>query len=197
MPTGISTGIGQSSAVQSLIYTWDGYGNLEQRCDANRGLDENVTDDDLNRLTGTTVHTGVSVSGSTCAGGTTANTLSLGYDAMGNIQSKSDVGSTYKYDPNHPYAVDSVTNSSGITVYSASYDADGNMITRNGSPLTWTVDNLPDSLAAATGSSTFSYGPEQARYQQNETYNSVSSTTTYIGSLFEVIARPPTPSTGI
>ena len=56
----------------------------------------------------------------------------------GNILSKSNAG-TYTYDPNHPYAVDTVTNTSG-TVYSASYDADGNMLTRNGSPITWTVD---------------------------------------------------------
>jgi len=37
--------------------------------------------------------------------------------------------------------VDTVTNGS-TTVYSANYDADGNMMTRNGSPITWTVDDV-------------------------------------------------------
>ena len=51
-PVGISTGIGQSSAVQSLAYTWDGYGNLVKRQDANQSnLYETFTYDDLNRLT--------------------------------------------------------------------------------------------------------------------------------------------------
>ncbi|MHB8406251.1 MAG: RHS repeat-associated core domain-containing protein, partial [Gammaproteobacteria bacterium] len=104
---------------------------------------------------------------------------------MGNITTNS-MG-TYTYDPNHPYAVDTVTNSSGTTVYSASYDADGNMVTRNGSPITWTVDNLPASLGAAQGSSTFSYGPEHQRYYQSATFNGVSTDTTYIGGLFEVL----------
>jgi len=73
-------------------------------------------------------------------------------------------------------------------VYSASYDADGNMVTRNGSPITWTVDNLPESIGAAQGSSTFSYGPDGQRYYQSATDNGVTTDTTYIGSLFEVIA---------
>ena len=62
------------------------------------------------------------------------------------------------------------------------------MTTRNGSPLTWTVDNLPASLGASQGSSTFSYGPDRARYQQTATYNGSTATTTYIGGLFEVVA---------
>ncbi len=104
---------------------------------------------------------------------------------MGNIQANSNLG-TYAYTPNHPDAVASVTDSAGSVVYSASYDADdpwksqtwdGDMTTRNGFPLTWTVDdvqgctsvarplevpgggggrmpgaaNLPASIASATG----------------------------------------------
>ncbi len=49
-PVGISSGIGQSSAVQSLIYTWDGYGNLTERQDINQNLSETFQYDDLNRL---------------------------------------------------------------------------------------------------------------------------------------------------
>jgi len=93
----------------------------------------------------------------------------------------------YTYDSNHPYAVASVTNGS-TTVYSASYDADGNMTMRNGYPITWTTDNLPESIASATGGSTFSYGPGHQRYYQAATFNGVTTDTTYIGGLFEVVA---------
>ncbi|HVA55140.1 MAG TPA: hypothetical protein VNI53_04980 [Gammaproteobacteria bacterium] len=96
-----------------------------------------------------------------------------------------------------------VTNASG-TVYSASYDTNGNMLTRNGSPITWTVDdvqgctsaagggkpgaaNLPASLGASQGSSTISYGPDHDRYYQAATDNGVTTDTTYIGGLFEVL----------
>ncbi len=88
-----------------------------------------------------------------------------------------------------------MTDSAGSVVYSASYDADdpwksqtwdGDMTTRNGFPLTWTVDNLPASLASATGSSTFRYGPGGNRYQQVATEGGNSTTTTYIDGLLEV-----------
>lgn len=100
---------------------------------------------------------------------------------------QTEVSPQNTYDPNHPYAVDSVTDSSG-TIYSASYDADGNMTSRNGYQIQWTVDNLPTSIASATGSSTFSYGPDHDRYYQSATFNGATTTTTYIGSLFEVVA---------
>ena len=110
------------------------------------------------------------------------------------LKDDTDRGYTFQehYDPNHPYAVDSIQNSSGTTVYSASYDADGNMLTRNGSPLTWTADNLPASLASAQGGSTFSYDPEHQRYYQAATFNGATTDTTYIGGLFEVVATATT-----
>ncbi|MGH8321664.1 MAG: PKD domain-containing protein [Gammaproteobacteria bacterium] len=178
-PLGISSGIGQSTAVQSLVYTWDGYGNLEERDDANRSLSESFKYDDLNRLTQSTV-TNPAANGPT---------LGFSYDAAGNIQTKtvSGVLNTYAYEPDQPYAVESVTNSSG-TVYTASYDVDGNMTERNGYPITWTVDNLPSSIASAAGSSTFSYDPDGSRYAQSATFNGATTATAYIGGLFEVVS---------
>ena len=101
-----------------------------------------------------------------------------------------------------------MTNDS-TTVYSASYDGDDDMTTRNGSPITWTVDdvqgstsaaggrkpgaaNLPASLGAAEGSSTFSYGPDGNRYYQAAQFNNVTTDTTYIGGLFEVVSTSTT-----
>ena len=196
---GIGTGIGISSSVQQLAYSWDGFGNLKQRCDANKGLTESFTYDALNRISTSSVYTGASV----CSGGIAGPNMSMTYDAMGNIQTRANTGiaagagsqdDTYVYgDPSHPYAVTSVT-STGSYVY----DANGNMTSGNGRTITWNGDNLPVSISstatvngnnAITGSSTFSYSPDLQRYQQVTT-DSVAgnSTTTYIGSLFEIVS---------
>lgn len=158
---------------------WDGYGNLTERQDANQNLTETFNYDDLNRLTQSTV-------ANPAANGPVSQ---FNYDAAGDITSKTIAGvtSTYTYDPNHPYAVDSVTNINGGT-YTASYDNDGNMITRDGSAITWTPANLPSSIAGTLGSSTFDYGPDGNRYYQAGTFNGVTTDTTYIaGGLFEVV----------
>ena len=200
-PLGISSGIGQSSSVQQLAYTWGGYGNLMEREDHNQNLTETFTYDDLNRLNTSTVTNPDS----------NGPALGFKYDAVGdaqgcasaarggkpkaaNITSRTVSGTTesYTYDPNHPYAVDTIQNSSGTTVYSASYDADGDMTTRNGYPITWTVDNLPASIASAEGSSTFSYDPDGGRYYQTATFNGATTDTTYIGGLFEVVSTSTT-----
>lgn len=196
---GIGTGIGVSSSVQQLVYSWDGFGNLKQRCDANKGLTESFAYDALNRISTSSVYTGASA----CSGGIAGPTMSLTYDAMGNIQTRTNSGITvgagsqndaYVYgDPSHPHAVTSV-NSTG----SYAYDANGNMTSGNGRTITWNGDNLPVSISSVstvngnntvTGSSTFSYSPDLQRYQQ-VTVDSVAgnSTTTYIGNLFEIVS---------
>jgi hypothetical protein len=178
-PTGLSAGIGQSSAVQQLAYSWDGFGNLNQRYDANQNLTENLTYDDLNRLSTSTVTNSAA----------TGPTLGFTYDAVGDILTKTAAGATETYnygDPAHPYAVTSVTNGTS-SIYSASYDTNGDMAVRNGYNLSWTVDNLPNVIQSSNGTSGFSYGPEHERYLQTETYNGASTNTVYVGGLFEVI----------
>ena len=163
-----------------LTYTWDGYGNLEFRKDNNQTLTENFKYDDLNRLKQSTMTNPAN----------NGPTNDCNYDLMGNLTTPTIAGKSekYNYDPSHPYAVDTVTDSSG-TIYSASYDADGNMTSRNGYQITWTVDNLPDSIASSAGSSTFDYGPDGNRYSQTATFNGATTATAYIGSLFEVVQR--------
>lgn len=58
-PTGISSGIGPAHDVQQLTYSWDGFGNLQQRCDTNQLLAENFNYDGLNRLLQSNVNSGV------------------------------------------------------------------------------------------------------------------------------------------
>lgn len=52
----IGTGLdGSPYAMESLTYTWGGYGNPEERENTNASLTEIFTYDDLNRLTDPTV----------------------------------------------------------------------------------------------------------------------------------------------
>jgi len=69
------------------------------------------------------------------------------------------------------------------------YDANGNAITRFGSPITWSSYNYPSSVTAVdvTGTETvqFSYGPDRSRWMQN--YDSGTETTYYVGGLMEQV----------
>ena len=100
--TGIKTMNG-SMAVQNMTYTVDNLkGNISSRKDETRNLTENFTYDELDRL---------------LSYGTTAATQTNTYhNATGNITGKSDVG-TYKYTiSGKPYAMSSVTVTSGNTI---------------------------------------------------------------------------------
>ena len=106
----------------------------------------------------------------------------------GDIISKSDTGS-YAYGGSRPHAVTSVT---GPVPGTYAYDADGDMTSRNGYAITWTVDNLPSSIGSALGTSTFNYDPDGSRYYQAATFNGATTDTTYIGGLFEVVSTSTT-----
>lgn len=100
--TGIKTMDG-STAVQHMTYTVDNLkGNITSRKDETRNLTENFTYDNLDRL---------------LSYGTTAASKTNTYNnATGNITGKSDVG-TYKYTiSGKPYAMSSVTVTSGNTI---------------------------------------------------------------------------------
>ncbi len=173
---------GQTSNVQNLAYAWDQAGNLSNRQDLRQGLTESFTYDALDRLTN--------------ASGPGAQSLSVGYDALGNVTSRSDVGS-YGYHAVRKHAVVSA----GSNSYT--YDANGNMSTRNGSTLTWTSDNLPASLSAGGYTASFNYAPDRSRWRQVSTYAGATETTIYVGGLLEKLTtsvrvhwkhRIPTPS---
>ncbi len=100
--TGVKTMNG-STAVQNMTYTVDNLkGNITSRKDETRNLTENFTYDNLNRM---------------LSYGTSAATKTITYNnATGNITGKSDVG-TYKYNTSgKPYAMSSVTVTSGNTI---------------------------------------------------------------------------------
>ncbi|MEZ5897868.1 MAG: RHS repeat-associated core domain-containing protein [Hyphomicrobiaceae bacterium] len=168
LPTFIRTGPGGGTATQNLNYGFDLVGNLTSRNDANQGLTESLTYDNLYRLTQSTV--------------TGAPTLTMTYNAYGNIISRSDV-SSYTY---HASKIHAVTAAGG---FSYVYDANGNITTRNGSTVTWFANNKPQSIAGNGQTSTFEYGPSGQYWKQTATYSNGPETTLYIGGLLEKVTN--------
>ena len=174
---GISSGLGSSPSVQNEQYQWDGLGNLAQRQDVNAGLTESFQYDDLNRLSN------AAVSGSSVI----VPSLSMSYDAFGNILTKSDTG-TYAYDPAHAHRLQSVTPAVAAAV-SYQFDSNGNLqSSSDGRSVTWTVDNKPSSITSNSNTSTFAYDPENQRYREYNQVNGANGATTLeIGALMEVV----------
>ena len=56
-----------------------------------------------------------------------------------------------------------------------------------GRVLTWNSANLPTSITKGTTSSSFLYGPGGGRYKQVKTVSGVTTSTAYIGTLYEEV----------
>ena len=154
-------------SIQNLAYDWDVMGNLRSRTDVNRGLTETFVPDALNRLWSSQLN-GVS-------------NLVMSYDAAGNITSRSDVGA-YTYDVSRPHAV--VT--AGTQTYT--YDANGNVLTKNGVTQTLASNNLPTQLSNGVHTSSFAYTPDRVLYKQVAAYPNGVETTWYIGDELEKVS---------
>jgi RHS repeat-associated protein len=156
---------GQANNVQNLSYVWDDAGNLSSRQDLRQALTESFTYDALDRLT--------------LASGPAAQSTSIAYDAIGNISSKTGVGS-YTYHATRKHAVVSAGGAS------YSYDGNGNLISRSGATVTWSSYNLPTYLADPSGYfAQFWYAPDRSRWKQVSSYAGATETTIYVGGLLE------------
>jgi RHS repeat-associated protein len=156
---------GQSSNVQNLSYVWDTAGNLSNRQDLRQSLTETFSYDALDRLT--------------LASGPAAQSTSIGYDAIGNLTSKTGVG-TYTYHATRKHAV--------VTAGGASYgyDGNGNLTSRSGATVSWSSYNLPTYIADPNGySAQFWYAPDRSRWKQVSSYSGGTETTLYVGGLLE------------
>ncbi len=173
----LQSGPGGGSTVQNLSYQWDKAGNLLQRQDGNQSLSEAFVYDNLYRLDTATLN-GV-------------QNLDVSYDALGNVSSKSGLGS-YAYSPTRLHAVTQITLSGGGTQTFA-YDANGNMTSRNGTELLWFANNLPKRIrktpGSASNSSEFQYTPAGARWWHK--YNAAGSNYTHVslGGLLEKVTN--------
>jgi RHS repeat-associated protein len=166
--------VNTGSNVQSHSYVYDVLGNVTQRLDGATGRDERFSFadgsdgyDGLNRLRVQRVIGGA--------------TVTVAYDALGNITSKSDVGS-YAYGQNAgPHAV----TSAGGNSYS--YDANGNMTSGAGRTLEWTSFNQLRKVTQGGLNSEFWFGAGHERVLQQESNN---TKTVYVGALYEVVTNP-------
>jgi RHS repeat-associated protein len=175
--TGLLTGIsaGTSGAVANFSYTWDTVGSLIYRTDANSHVDERFCYDALDRLTTSALALSTDP-GAACAGGTVK---SYAYDMLGNITSKTGVG-TYTYPlpgAAHPHAVSSIAGTvNGVVNPSYSYDANGNMTSGAARTITPTAFNMVASIVEGGTTVALIYDDGHERITQT----SPSGTTTYL-----------------
>jgi RHS repeat-associated protein len=165
----IQTGLSGGTGIQNLAYQWDLAGNLKERKDVNQSnLTEAFFYDDLYRLDYSTLN-GIT-------------NLDMAYDALGNITSKSDVG-TYTYHAAKKHQVTSTSNG-----WSFGYDPNGNMTSGRGATITWTSFNYPASITSGTNTASFSYTPDRQYWRLVSNYASGGSATTiYVGGLLEKV----------
>ena len=188
--------------VQDLAFTFDPLGNLVQRADSRQGLAETLVYDNLNRviqsdaLTGGTAPATLAILPvSMWTNGGTNVTIDVTYDAIGNILTKTDVG-TYAYGETHascltgaagPHAVSSVAGHKNATYC---YDGNGNLLSGDGRTLTWSAFGKPETIVKGSKQVAISYGPERARFKRVDTDATSTTVTHYIGGkLYEAIDR--------
>lgn len=166
-----TSGVSGGTGVQNLAWLWDKLGNLTERKDINQSnLRENFYYDSLYRLDYSQLNS--------------VTNLDLAYDAIGNITSKSDVGA-YTYHATKRHAVVSAPG------HTYAYDANGNMISRDGNTLSWTSYNLPSQLNQGSNYAQFYYGAARQRWKQVAyTSGTGTETTIYVGNLLEKVTRP-------
>ena len=186
-----------STIIQDLEYTVDAIGNLRSRADALQNTNESFTYDNLNRLALNTA----TVPDPTIPGEFVTTQVSYGYDVLGNLRFRSDVG-TLEYGQNGygPHAVTSVTQTGSNVipenVYnpygSYSYDANGN-ITGNGQrAVDWTGFNKPKIMeklvdGVVTKKINFTYGSDFQRV--SKTIVNGKTTLYFGGGLMEHISE--------
>jgi hypothetical protein len=187
----LSTKVSNGAVLQDLTYDFNKLGNLSKRSDrplSSTPLTEIGEYDNLNRLTKSTVTQGGSGGGSTIT--------TVGYDVLGDITSKSDVGGTYSYgqlevgctvNPGK-HAVTRITGKNATYCY----DQNGNMTSGDGRTIAYTPYDLPSTITRGTSTTvTFAYGPERQRIKRVDSTSAGTTTTIYAGGKsYEVITRP-------
>jgi RHS repeat-associated core domain len=149
--------------------------------------------DEMNRMTWAG-STGTAPCGTLTAGTLTAANYQQNYafDTLNRLTTGPAGSATYG-DPNH---LDAVTSAPG---YTASYDAAGNMATRNGQPMSYDAlsrqTNWQNTATNPTQTATYAYNGEGERVQQVVTNSGTTTTTNYIGTNEEVSTTGSTTTT--
>jgi RHS repeat-associated protein len=168
--------------VQHHEYVYDDVDQLTYRYDNVLGFDDYFEYDGLNRLTGYSL--AQSGGGSQLPAGI-CTYMSIGYNVIGNITYKSDVGSYVYGDPLHPHAVTSINTVPG----QFTYDANGNQLTGMGRANTWTAANKLRQIIQNNGrTSTFAFDADRQRIIQQESGGSGGTIKTiYASPLYEKV----------
>ncbi len=171
----IQSGSGGGASVQNQSYQFDLDGNVTQRQDNNRGLNENFYYDADNRLDHSMLNGTLNLQMTYDGGGA----------GPGNITARSDVagGSTWTYDAVRKHAV----TQAGTGGYAYTYDANGNATSRNGYAITWSSYNYPTSINGPNKNVTLYYGPNRQYYEQLYDSGSTVEKTIYAGGLLEKV----------
>ncbi|MBE0368299.1 SpvB/TcaC N-terminal domain-containing protein [Pseudoalteromonas aurantia] len=170
--------------LMSLQYTgYDGFGNLNAMTVSTGSIgnqhtfSESYVYDGLHRLTSNSVN-GI-------------ETISYGYDALGNLTKKTDYASEYKYDTSlagfsggGSNAVKQVKKNGAWVGFS--YDARGNMIKGDGlSSATYNALDKPVSITKHGVTTEFMYGPDHMRYRQIRGKGTAGETHMYYAGAYE------------
>ncbi len=170
--TGMPTSLGTWS------FGFDTIGNLTNRSDTMQGWTEQFCYDGLSRLTD-------SAMGASCISGT--NHKQIGYNAIGNITSKTGIG-TYTYPASgassvRPHAVSSITGTvNGVVNPSYGYDTNGNMTAGASRTVTYTAFNMADTITQGAASYALSYDDDHQRIKQCIGASCATSATYYLNA---------------
>lgn len=182
--------IGSNMPIQNQTYEWDDVGNLTDRHDESGGdlannnrwkkdVSESFTYDALNRLETAT---------------TNGETVTLTYDDLGNIRSKTGVGS-YRYgdecDTSGTAGIHAVCSTdNGKVRYT--YDANGNLTSDSrhgnlgGRSITYSTFDKPVSIVRGRHHTRFAYGPSRNRYLRADFTGYKSKVTRYFGGVEKI-----------
>ncbi len=167
---------GAGGDVQNEDFVFDIIGDLTRRRDTRQSnfFVETFGYDNLNRLTGVTT-TGT-------AG------VTVGYDAIGNVLSRTDVG-TFNYGTGAgPHALTSVTNA-GAFNKTCTHDPNGNRIADGGTAIDYSSANQPVRMTKGGEVLRFDYSPGRALHRQTLFHAGTDGLTQivrdYVGGLYE------------
>jgi RHS repeat-associated protein len=190
---GMTAGPAGGTALQSASYLFDKVGNLTQRQDNVAGTSESIFPDALNRL-----------DHSVGTGGATSSQLT--YDSIGRLATWGANGSTANVNdyttpqPGCTYYANAQLHalrqsSQGSNTQSFCYDANGNMVSGGGAPITWTSYNQPSLISVPLqgsvgfgGQRSYSYDHNHQRWREEVIDSTGTTISDYIGGLFEKVA---------
>jgi RHS repeat-associated protein len=162
-----------NGTIQNLQYTYDSLGNLASQKDLRRNLEEHFTHDSLNRM----------VSAKVFRGGAFQSSQDMGYDQIGNILTKTGVG-TYTYGGGNagPHAVSSISGKGSYT-----YDTRGNMVMAPNYSASYTSFDLPSTIVTGNSITEFRHNEDQKRYFENITVAGAwTRSVRYAGDNYEI-----------